>query len=179
MFMVEANTKRKKNIMEPLPESLVDETLNEIILYDAGRASQEMIEFGKVQPDLLSFILEFSEDMGEQAEEKGIFMLFVVYHIFRKGYGREIGRVTEEEIISSFEENQRLMENLERAQEEFFNRVAEVQLSTQPYVIRYVIDTLSEESEEDEPEPLSEEEMGYLFILLKTVIDVLNRKTGE
>ena len=38
----------------------------------------------------------------------------------------------------------------------------------------------TEEPEEDEDrEPMSEEEVGFLFILLKTVIDVLNLKTNE
>jgi hypothetical protein len=47
-------------------------------------------------------------------------------------------------------------------------------------VIRYVVDSLSEELEEDDDrEPLSEEEMGYLFMLLKTVIDVLNQETNK
>ena len=47
-------------------------------------------------------------------------------------------------------------------------------------MIRYVVDSLTEEPEEDEDrEPMNEEEVGFLFILLKTVIDVLNLKTNE
>jgi hypothetical protein len=166
--------------MEPLSENLVEETWQEIAHYDSDRATKEMMEFGQVQPDLLSFILEFTEDLDEQAGELAVYLLFVVYHMFRKGYGNDIKRVTAEEIIECYEENERLMERLEKAQDEFFNRVAEVQLSPQPYVIRYVVDSLSEEPEEDEDrEPLSEEDVGYLFMLLKTVIDVLNMKTRE
>jgi len=166
--------------MEPISEHLVEETWHEIAQYDSDRATQEMLEFGKIQPDLLSFILEFSEDLGEQASETAIYLLFVVYNIFTKGYGKELERITPEEIIECYEENERLMENLEKAQDEFFNRVAEVQLSPQPYVIRYVVDTISEEpDEDDEREQMTEEDIGYLFMLLKTVIDVLNRKTNS
>jgi hypothetical protein len=139
-----------------------------------------MMEFGQIQPDLLSFILEFTDDLGEQAGELGIYLLFVIYHMFKNGYGKEIKLITTEEIIECYEENERLMEKLEKAQDEFFNRVAEVQLSPQPYVIRYVVDSLTEEPEEDEDrEPLSEEEVGFLFMLLKTVIDVLNLKSND
>lgn len=166
--------------MEPLSENLVEKTWQEIANYDAGRATEEMMELGQVQPDLLSFILEFTEDLGAQAGELGVYLLFVIYHMFQKGYGKEIKPVTAEEIIACYEENEQLMEKLEKAQDEFFYRVAEVQLSPQPYVIRYVVDSLSEEPEEDDDrEPLSEEEGGYLFMLLKTVIDVLNLKTNE
>jgi hypothetical protein len=166
--------------MEPLSENLVEKTWQKIANYDSGRATKEMMEFGQIQPDLLSFILEFTEDLSEQAGELAVYLLFVIYHMFKKGYGKEIRLVTPEEIIECFEENERLMEKLEKAQDEFFNRVAEVQLSPQPYVIRYVVDSLSEEPEEDDDRgPLSEEEEGFLFILLKTVIDVLNLKTNE
>jgi hypothetical protein len=166
--------------MEPLSENLVEKTWQEIAHYDSGRATKEMMEFGQIQPDLLSFILEFTEDLGEQAGELGVYLLFVIYHMFKKGYGKEIKPVMAEEIIECYEENERLMEKLEKAQEEFFNRVAEVQLSPQPYVIRYVVDSLTEEPEEDEDrEPMSEEEVGFLFMLLKTVIDVLNLKSND
>jgi hypothetical protein len=166
--------------MEPLSENLVEKTWQEIANYDAGRATKEMMEFGQIQPDLLSFILEFTEDLGEQAGELGVYLLFVIYHMFKNGYGKEIKLITTEEIIECYEENERLMEKLEKAQDEFFNRVAEVQLSPQPYVIRYVVDSLTEEPEEDEDrEPLSEEEVGFLFMLLKTVIDVLNLKSND
>jgi hypothetical protein len=166
--------------MEPLSENLVEKTWQEIADYDSGRATKEMMEFGRIQPDLLSFILELTEDLSEQAGELGVYLLFVIYHMFKKGYGKEIKPVTAEEITKCYEENERLMEKLEKAQDEFLNRVAEVQLSPQPYVIRYVVDSLTEEPEEDDDmEPLSEEEMGFLFILFKTVVDVLNLKTNE
>ena len=166
--------------MEPLSEKLVEKTWQKIADYDSGRATKEMMEFGQIQPDLLSFILEFTDDLGEQAGELAVYLLFVIYHMFKKGYGKEIKQVTPEEIIERYEENERLMEKLEKAQDEFFNRVAEVQLSPQPYLIRYVVDSLTEEPEEDDDsEPMSEEEVGFLFMLLKTVIDVLNLKTNE
>jgi len=165
--------------MEPISEHLVEATWQEIAQYDSDTATRRMKEFAALQPDLLSFILEFTEDLDEVAGETGIYLLFVVYRIFQVAYGHEIDKITPEEIIACYEENERLMESLEKAQDEFFNRVAEVQLSPQPYVIRYVVDTLSEEPEEaDDRGPLGEEDVGYLFMLLKTVIDVLNQKTN-
>lgn len=165
--------------MKPISADLVDETWQEIALYSPDRATSEMMELGKMQPDLLSFILELTEDLGEQAGELGIYMLLVVHHIFRKGYGKPIRQITPEEIIRCHEENERLMESLETAHEKFFNKVAETQLSPQPYVIKYVVDTLCEPPEDEDIEPLAEEDSGFLFLLLKTVIDVLNRNTND
>jgi len=44
-------------------------------------------------------------------------------------------------------------------------------------VIKYVVDAFFEVPEDDELDPLSDEDIGYLFLLIKTVIDVLNGKT--
>ena len=50
-------------------------------------------------------------------------------------------------------------------------------MSSQPYIIKYVVDTLFEAPEEEDPVLLSEADVGFLFLLLKTVIDLLNKKT--
>ena len=42
--------------------------------------------------------------------------------------------------------------------------------------MRYVIETLMEASEEDETIALTEEDVGYLFLLFKTAVDLLDEK---
>jgi hypothetical protein len=44
-------------------------------------------------------------------------------------------------------------------------------------VIKYVVETLLEAPEEGDPLVISDEDVGFLFLLLKTVVDVLNVKT--
>lgn len=163
--------------MEPISETIVEETWQEISGYTPERASREMMQFGKSQPNLLSFVIELTEELGEQAEELAVYLLFVVHSMFQKGYGRKIRKITQKEVIESFEKNGKLLESLEKAHEKFFERVAETQVSSQPFIIKYIVDTLFEEPEDDDEEPLGEEEIGHIFLLLKTVVDVLNRKT--
>jgi len=69
------------------------------------------------------------------------------------------------------------MESLEGAHDKFFERIARVQASAQPSVIKYVVETLLEAPEEGDPVVISDEDVGFLFLLLKTVVDVLNAKT--
>lgn len=57
----------------------------------------------------------------------------------------------------------------------FTLQVAEVQLSGQPYVMKYVAETLTEAPGEGEPAALTEEDTGYLFLLFKTVVDLLDK----
>jgi hypothetical protein len=86
-----------------------------------------------------------------------------------------IKKVSSEEIIECYEHNERLMETLEGAHEKFLDRVASVQTSRQPYVVKYVVDALMEEDKWEEAVALTDEQKGFLFLLLKTVIDVFDR----
>jgi hypothetical protein len=163
--------------MEPIAETLVEQTWQEVAEYSQDHATSEMKKIGEDQPDLLSFMVEFTQDLDPQSIDMGIYLFFVVYRIFEKGYAGKIGRVSADEIIECYEANAELMESLESAHYRFLERAAEVQLASQPYVIKYVVDAFFEVPEDDELDPLSDEDIGYLFLLLKTVIDVLNQKT--
>jgi len=166
-------------MMEPLSQKLVEETWEETALFDRSLARKEMKMAGKKQPDLLSFVMECSEDLDQQVAELAIYMFLVVYRMFEKGYGKGLKGVTAEELIACYDTNERLMEGLEKAHDKFYERIASVQISTQPYVIKYVVDTLFEAPEEEDPINLTDEDTGLVFLLLKTVIDVLNKRTDR
>jgi predicted TIM-barrel fold metal-dependent hydrolase len=163
--------------VEPLSEDLVERTWEEVALFTPARGRKEMGRLGKNQPDLLSFIMEFSVELDQQVKELALYMFVVVYRMFEKGYGKKIKRVTPKEIMACHEANERLMEGMEAAHDRFFERIARVQISSQPFVIKYVVDAIFEAPEDEDPVSLTDEDAGFLFLLLKTVIDALNKKT--
>lgn len=61
-------------------------------------------------------------------------MFVVVYRMFEQAH-RKIKKIFSKEIIECYEQNEGLMEKLERAHEKFFDRVASVLTSRQPYVV--------------------------------------------
>jgi hypothetical protein len=69
--------------------------------------------------------------MGQEVKERAIYMFVVVYRMFQ------------------------------RAHDKFLDRVASVQTSRQPYVLKYVVDALMEDGEAED---------------VKTVIDALDQK---
>ena len=87
----------------------------------------------------------------------------------------KIKKVSSEEIIECYEHNEGIMERLEGAHDKFLDRVASVQTSRQPHVVNYVVDALMEEDEGEDDVALTEEQKGFLYLLLKTVIDVLDQ----
>ena len=68
------------------------------------------------------------------------------------------------------------MERLEGAHDKFLDRIVSLQTSKQPHVVRYVADAVMEEDEGEDTLILTEEQKGFLFLILKAVIDVLDQK---
>jgi hypothetical protein len=101
-------------------------------------------------------------------------MLLVVYRIFQKTQGK-MRRISSKKIIECYEHYEGLMERLEGAHEKFLDRVATLQTSQQAYVVKCVVDALMEEGEGKDAVELTEEQKGVLYLLLKTVIDVLDQ----
>jgi hypothetical protein len=161
--------------MKPIPEAIVEKTWQEVAGFSPDRAKKEMMKIGNSQPELLAFVTESSQEMDKAVKELAIYMFLVVYRMFQKTHGK-IEKISSEEIIKCYEHNEGQMERLEGAHEKFLDRIASVQTSKQPYVVNYVVDALMEEDDGEEAVALTEEQKGFLYILLKTVIDVLNRE---
>jgi hypothetical protein len=160
--------------MEPIPEAIVEKTWQEVAGFSPDRAKKEMMKIGNTQPELLAFVMESSKEMGQEVRELAIYMFLVIYRMFQKAHGK-IKKISSEEIIECYEHNESLMERLEGADEKFLDRIASVQTSRQPYVVNYVVEALMEEEGEDAV-ALTEEQKGFLYLLFKTVIDVLDQK---
>jgi hypothetical protein len=167
--------KHRREIMKTIPEGIVEKTWQEVVGFTSDRAKKELMKIDNSQPDLLAFVTGSSQEMGREVRELAIYMFFVVYRMFQEAHGKMI-KISSTEIIECYQTNEGLMERLEGADERFLDRIASVQTSKQPHVVKYVADALMEEDEEEDGVVLTEEQKGFLFLLLKTVIDVIDQK---
>ena len=165
--------------MNPISQELVDETWQAFAGFSPARARKETIKVNKNQPNLLAFMMEFTQDLDREVQELAIYMFYVVCRMFQKSSKKSLKRISPEEIINCYEKTERFIESLEGAHERFFERIAGVQLSEQPYVMKYVVETLMEAPEEEDPVVLTEDDIGYLFLLFKTVVDLLDKTTSS
>ncbi len=163
--------------MEPIPEELVEETWQEAAGFSSHQINKRMEKLSKSQPYLLAFMIEFSQDLDQEVKELAMYMFFVVYRMFQKSSHKRIKRISPEKIIECYGKNQNFIQSLEGVHEKFFERIARVQLSGQPYVLQYVTETLMEAPYEQDPILLTEDDVGFVFMLLKTVIDVFDKQT--
>ena len=164
--------------MEPISEELVEETWQEVSDFAPQRGAKEVRKLSEQQPDLLAFILEFSDEFDQEVKELALYLFVVVHRMFQKAYGKPILRLDAEAIMECFEKNQEFILSLENAHDRFYDRIARVQISAQPFVMKYIADALFE-PDEDDPIDLNDDNIGMMFLLLKTVVDLLNEATEE
>ena len=162
--------------MKPISENVVEETWQECARFSPVGAQKEMTKVTKNQPHLLEFMMEFTQDLDQEVRELGIYMWYVVCRMFQKSSPERIRKISAEEIIDCYQKNEDFMASLEGAHERFLERIAGLQFSGQPHVMRYVVETLIEAPEGEDPVLLTEQDTGYLFLLLKTVVDLLDEK---
>jgi hypothetical protein len=167
--------------MEAISEAMVEETWVEVGQLPPEEAQNQVQGVWKRQPELMHFLMELTEDLSQGASELAFYLFFVVVRMFEKAYGSGLQEVMVEQIVESFEANQDFLERLARVNERFLEKLFEPDQWEQPYVLRYVVEALMEASEsEEDPIELSEQEFGCLFLVLKTVIDSLNKaSSGE
>ena len=161
--------------MDPIPEELVEETWQEVSSFASGRVIKEMGQVSKSQPELLAFMMEFVQDLDQEVKELAVYIFYVIFRLFQKSSRKRIEKISTESIIECYEKNEDLIQSLEGIHQKFLDRIARVQLSSQPYVMKYVVEALIEAPEEEDPVALTEEDTGFLFLLLKTVVDVLDK----
>ncbi len=162
--------------MQPISEKIVEDTRQEVASFSPRRAYKEMMMVVNSQPELWAFVIESAKEMSLEVRELATCMFLVIYRMFQGAHGK-IEEISSEEIMRCYKHNEGLMERLEGAHEKFLDRIANVQTSRQPYVVNYVVDALMEEDHnKKDAVALTREKKAFLFLLLKSVIDVLDQK---
>lgn len=160
--------------MDPLFEEFVEQSWQQIAVFNHERLTKEMHAMGKNQPDLLAFLMAYTDDLEQEVKELAIYIAFVVYKTFHDSAGK-IPKISSKEIMAVYNENALLLEDLEGAPGKILDKIESLKVPRQPYVMKYVLEALLEDAEE-EGIGLTEEDIDFLFILLKTEIEVLDRR---
>lgn len=155
-------------------QSTVEETWREVARLSPAKATREVHRLTQRQPDLFAFVATWTEDLSAEAAELTLYLLYAVFRMFEKGAAGKIRRIRPKDIIRKYEENDRLLERLQGADERFLERAAVVEASRQPHVIASVIEAILEAPEWESPLHVLEDEFGLVFLTIKTVIDALD-----
>lgn len=155
--------------------ALVESTCQDIGSVDPVRAHALTESAAKAQPALFEFVTVMTEEMSQAAHGLARFIYHVGLEAFRRSSTRKLPRVKPGAIRRRWEENERALERLEKADPRFLERAAFEQTSIQPHVFAYVVQAMMETPETPEGRvDLTPEEEGALFMIFKTVIGVLH-----
>ena len=156
-----------------VPEQVIEAAWMEIGELTEDQARLHMQRLSRRQPALLAFVTANSEDMSEDGAELGIYMFVTIAHMFEMHFGKRLQNVGPKRIESIHDDNVKILDDLTVADERWLERAAVAQSERQPWVWKYVLESLFEPDDEEELN-LSEEDQGSLAIIMRTVIDALN-----
>lgn len=162
--------------MSEIPEEIVSSTWQAVAAISEKQAHREIEKAGREQSELLAFVLGSVSDCRPQAQELAVYLYFVIYQIFKNATKRRLRPIMESQIERGISGNEERLARLEGAHPRFQERAALLEMSPQPFVVQYLVDAIIEAPEDEDPLELTEEESGTLFLVLKTVIDLLHEE---
>ena len=165
--------------MDPIPEALVERTWKEVAQFTLRQIEKEHAKLAREQKEVLGFVLDMTADMGDPAKELAVYLSFVVVRMFQKAHGPKLPFISSSHITDCYEANTSLMEQLNKTHERFLDRIASLQILDQAHVMKYVVEALVEEDDEEDFKKITEDDKEVLFWILKAVVDALSKAVDQ
>jgi len=159
--------------MALVPEDVVEQTWRRIGALDPVSARRGMELAARRQPALLPYVMAYTDDSRPVVRELAVYLYLVVLNMFYSVPAHRLRRVTPRQLDRAIAEREASLEKLSGAHPRFLEPAARALIDTQPHVLRYVTEAILE-PEDEVLEDLTQDEQGLLFLVLGTVIEVLD-----
>jgi hypothetical protein len=126
----------------------------------------------KEQEELTGFVLAFTSELPPEALGLALYVHVVIMEAFRRS-GARFRRLKPAKIESAWKANCAFVNDLKAAGYSRAPFQLKAELTSEPAVMQYVIDALTEEGVDD-PVPLSDPELWHILQVLKTVSDCMH-----
>src|ERR1044071_890966 len=158
-------------------EEIVEASWQEVAGFSAHTAQLHMEQLARRQRELLTFVTTMTEELSFEAQKTAIYTFVVICRMFERSSNAPLPKAKHGRIAATYERINSELGRLLTADERFLERHALMSTGSEPWVMRYVSEVLLEP---DAPEAqLNDEEIGELFICLKTVVDVLHEALAK
>jgi len=161
--------------MEPIPLEVVERTWRKMSKMPLGESPKLIDLMRKQQSVVLAYLLAAGhKTLNQDEQELLLYIGIVVWQIMLQG-SKPLIKVTKSALDEAEKANIRMLEYLGGEPEADFIETTKKIISNypQPEVLKYVVEALTEESEEDSV--ITDKGKGIMMIHLKTVIDCFNR----
>jgi hypothetical protein len=154
----------------------VELACTEVSDYSEQQMASEFERFFKAQPEICDFVAELTSDSGHKVQELSLFLSYMIFKSVERSRATPLQPITHGAIESAFHESERWIGQLNEGRE---NDVPASILSSfdtdnEPHLLQYVITEINQPPEDDSP--LTDEEKGEVFFVLKTVISTLMKE---
>jgi len=158
--------------MTVIPEGVVESAWREVGSLPEIEAQERIARITESQPALLAFVMAGAEDLSREAQELGVYIFVVVLCMFEKHCGARLKTVEIEALERMRDGIEESLLALSAADEASFEQAALAESKGQPFVMKYIAEALFD-PESNDGVALSEDEIGELSIIMKTVVDAL------
>ncbi|MDZ7260934.1 MAG: hypothetical protein ONB05_02280 [candidate division KSB1 bacterium] len=162
--------------MQPISAEIVRKTWQEQAQMSPLEVPQLINRISKQQPLLLAYLMAVDQGILNQDERELLLYLGIaVWRMMSQG-DKKLVKVSEKRLEQAIQKNEKMLEYLEGEPTQNFDQTVEMIFKdyNQKEVLKYVIEALFEE-EEDEEENIRDEVKGLMAMDLKTVIDCLDQ----
>ena len=126
----------------------------------------------KDQEELTGFVLDFTSDVGTQALGLALYVHLVVAQAFHRSRAK-FRKVKPGEIMRAWKDNFAIVNELKAKGHTHAPFVFPTNLTSEPAVLQYVVDALTEHDESD-PISITDEEFWRALQVLKTCCDCMH-----
>lgn len=161
--------------MDTISSEIVEETYKKIGGMPPQEAPKMVNRMSKQQPLVLAYLMATGHDILNQDERELLLYLgIVVWQIMNQGT-KSLPEITEKILDKTEDSNMKMLEYLDDESESGFIDTLEKIINNynQPEVLRYVVEALVEEPNEESM--VRDENIGIMMIFLKTVIDSFDK----
>jgi hypothetical protein len=156
---------------------LVDEQLMDATWNAVGEMSETEVRrrqglCGKEQHELTAFVLAYTSELPPEALGVALYAHFVVVEAFRRS-GARFRKIKPPAIERTWKDNFAFVNELRAAGVSPTPFQLEQGLASEPAIMQYVIDALTEQNEDD-PIAIAEDDFWRIVQVLKTVSDCMH-----
>ena len=158
---------------------IVEKACSEVGQYTDEELMKEFDRFFRAQPAVCDFIVELTQESGQNIQELSLFLSYMVFKTIETSESGTAGIVQPEDIETAYKETESWMARVGDADgAELQDSIVEsLQQDSEPYLLQYVISELNEPAEGSEG--LNDEEKGEVFFVVKTVIQAIRGQSRD
>ena len=153
---------------------LVERTWQRLGALPAPEMVKLQHQSGKLQPELVGFVLGFSSALSTEAVGLALYVMIVVLEMFRTASVKKMRKVNDAAIMRLWHESQKAVKESLDAPSGTDSLTVLLAGSSEPAVLEYVFDALTDTEQED-PVALSAEELEHLLAILRTFVEALHQ----